>query len=128
MADVAITSRLQALREKKNVSQEIVAEACEISRVALTRYENGTRMPRAQIASRLADYYGVTVDYILGREETPAEQKETATTTEGGDDKIHIMMPRTANGRNMYSQLGPEDRAVINSMIRTLFEKTFGKE
>jgi transcriptional regulator with XRE-family HTH domain len=46
----------------------------------LTRYENGQRVPRAQIAARLADYYGVTVDYILGREEqfTPIEEMTPA--------------------------------------------------
>jgi transcriptional regulator with XRE-family HTH domain len=75
-----ITTRLRQLRDKAGVNQDVVAEACDISRVALTRYENGQRVPRAQIAARLADYYGVTVDYILGREEqfTPIEEMTPA--------------------------------------------------
>lgn len=69
MSSKLISSRLCDLREKSGVSQDVVAEACNISRVALTRYENGQREPRMQIAARLADYYGVSVDYILGRDE-----------------------------------------------------------
>ena len=71
MANELIKTRLRALRDRKGVNQDIVTEACGISRVALTRYENGTRVPRIEIAAKLAEYYGVTVDYILGND-TPA--------------------------------------------------------
>lgn len=79
MSENIITTRLRELRDKLGVNQDVVAEACEISRVALTRYENGQRVPRAQIASRLADYYGVTIDYLMGRDEaapSPAKTEE----------------------------------------------------
>lgn len=68
MANELIKTRLRALRDRKGVNQDIVTEACGISRVALTRYENGTRVPRIEIAAKLAEYYGVTVDYILGND------------------------------------------------------------
>ena len=69
MCETDIGKRLVGLRIIKGVSQDTVAEACNISRVALSRYENGTRMPRIEISSRLAEYYGVSVDYLLGRDE-----------------------------------------------------------
>ena len=71
MCETDIGKRLVGLRIIKGVSQDTVAESCNISRVALSRYENGTRMPRIEISSRLAEYYGVSVDYILGRDEAP---------------------------------------------------------
>ena len=67
MCETDIGKRLVGLRIIKGVSQDTVAEACNISRVALSRYENGTRMPRIEISSRLAEYYGVSVDYLLGK-------------------------------------------------------------
>lgn len=67
-----IADRLKDLRSQKGVNQDQAAEACNMSRVALARYETGTRVPRAENAARLADYYGVTVDYLLGRDDTPA--------------------------------------------------------
>lgn len=78
MSENIITTRLRQLRDRIGVNQDVVAEACDISRVALTRYENGQRVPRAQIAARLADYYGVTVDYLLGRDDVLAPSQENA--------------------------------------------------
>lgn len=78
MSEKTITTRLRELRERLGVNQETIAEACDISRVALTRYENGQRVPRAEIAARLADFYGVTVDYLLGRESAPPPAQEKA--------------------------------------------------
>lgn len=73
-----IGDRLRNLRVQKGVNQDQAAEACGMSRIALARYETGTRVPRAEMVSRLADYYGVSVDYILGRDDAsePAEQKK----------------------------------------------------
>lgn len=81
MSENIITTRLRQLRDRIGVNQDVVAEACDISRVALTRYENGQRVPRAQIAARLADYYGVTVDYLLGRDDAPTQTQEKAPST-----------------------------------------------
>ena len=82
----SISDRLKLLRSQKGVNQDVVAEACNMSRIALARYETGARIPRSENAARLADYYGVTVDYILGREEaqSPAQEKAPGTI----DDQI----------------------------------------
>lgn len=57
--------RLLTLREDAGESQDQVAEAVDISRVAYTRYENGTREPRASIAIKLARHFGVTVEQLF---------------------------------------------------------------
>ena len=75
-----IADRLKALRAQKGVNQDTVAEACNISRIALARYETGARVPRAENAARIADYYGVSVDYLLGREEQPTQTAESKPT------------------------------------------------
>lgn len=78
MEQQSIGDRLRNLRVQKGVNQDQAAEACGMSRIALARYETGTRVPRAEMVSRLADYYGVSVDYLLGRDDVsePAERKE----------------------------------------------------
>lgn len=83
MMTTSIAERLRELRNQKGVNQDVAAEACDISRIALARYETGQRVPRAEIVSRLADYYGVTVDYLLGRDEGPPKNKiEPASESE----------------------------------------------
>ena len=71
MSDKQLVTILRQLRLSRGVSQDVVAEACDISRVALTRYEKGQRVPRIEIASRLASFYGVSVDYLLGNDSQP---------------------------------------------------------
>lgn len=67
-----LAERLFRLRNEKGLTQEAAAEAVGISRVALTRYENGQRMPKMNIVDSLAEAYGVTVDYLMGRDEPAA--------------------------------------------------------
>lgn len=73
-----LSNRLTELRNKIGESQLAVAEACSISHTALGRYESGTRTPRAEVLAKLADYYGVSVDYIIGNEENTAQAEEEA--------------------------------------------------
>lgn len=78
-----IADRLRELRAQKGVNQDTAAEACGISRVGLARYETNQRIPQVKIAARLADYYGVSVHYLLGEEDTkkessPAQEKAPA--------------------------------------------------
>ena len=70
-----ISARLRELRAKKDVSQDVAADAVNISRVGLARYETGQRIPVVKIAARLANYYGVSVDYLLGKDSTDPTEK-----------------------------------------------------
>ena len=64
--------RLKEVRQRANKTQNEIAELLGISRPAYTRYENGEREPDFASLNFLADYFGVTVDYLLGREEQNA--------------------------------------------------------
>lgn len=62
---------LKILRLNKNLSQETVADDLKISQSALSLYERGKREPDQAMLVRLANYYGVTTDYLLGNEKKP---------------------------------------------------------
>ena len=81
MPDNTIGKRLQELREQRGLTQEGVAEACNIARISLVRYEAGTRIPRSDKVAKLARYYGVPVSYILG-EDAPEEKNDLPTEQE----------------------------------------------
>lgn len=72
---------LKTLREEKKLRQADLADFLEISQQAYQRYENGTSEPNGDGFIKLADFYNVSADYLLGRTEikamagtTPAEQ------------------------------------------------------
>ena len=56
--------RLLLLREEKHVSQSVAANASGIN---LRTYENGEREASVSTLIRMADYFGVTIDYLVGR-------------------------------------------------------------
>lgn len=59
--------RLQQCRLEKDVSQTAVAQYLNITRQAYNHYETGQRQPTQEVLIKLADYFGVSVDYLLGR-------------------------------------------------------------
>jgi len=59
--------RLVELRKEKKLTQEELASIIGISRSALSLYETNKRQPDFQIICRLADYFDVSVDYLLCR-------------------------------------------------------------
>lgn len=63
--------RLKTLRKEKGVTQKEVGEYLGISYQAYSHYENGLRNPDNETLKKLATYFGVSVDYLLGRDERP---------------------------------------------------------
>lgn len=59
--------RLKKLRHEKNVLQKDIANVLNISTSAYGFYEQGKRIPDANTLNLLAEYFSVSVDYLLGR-------------------------------------------------------------
>lgn len=64
---VTFGERLRQLREERGLLQREVADKLNLSRVAITQYEQGRREPELSTIARLANLFGVSVDYLLGR-------------------------------------------------------------
>lgn len=62
------TERLKAIRSQKKVTQKEAADALGISPNTYKNYEQGMREPNNEMLCKLADYFQVTTDYLLGRE------------------------------------------------------------
>ena len=58
--------RIKELRQLNNVSQGDLAKATGLTRQAISNYENNERMPNKEILEKLANFFNVSVPYILG--------------------------------------------------------------
>lgn len=58
--------RLLGLREERGLSLEEVATAVGITKSTLSKYEKGKNEPGMMIAKRLADFFNVSLDWIIG--------------------------------------------------------------
>ncbi len=59
--------RLKELRKKKNISQLKLALDLNMNQNTISRYENLDRQADYKTLIRFADYFNVTLDYLLGR-------------------------------------------------------------
>ena len=62
---------LRALREDRDIRQRTIAEYLNVSQNTYSQYENGVISLTAEMLIKLADYYGVSVDYLLDRTDNP---------------------------------------------------------
>ena len=62
----SLSERLKELRTKQNISQYTLAENLNLSRGLLSNYEQGRREPDYDTLLLIANYFDVSVDYILG--------------------------------------------------------------
>lgn len=69
----AVGKRLNFLREEKGVKQKEVATKIGINAITLSGYEIAKSEPNFEVLVRLADYYQVSLDYILCRTDTKIE-------------------------------------------------------
>lgn len=67
-------ARLRTLRKAAHMTQQQVADALRVHRTSYTKYETEGVTPDHQGLVALAQLFGVTVDYLVGREETDRTQ------------------------------------------------------
>ena len=60
---------LREIRKKKKYSQLKVALDLNISREALSHYENGKRQPDLETLKKLSEYFNVSIDFLINGEE-----------------------------------------------------------
>ncbi|MCM3216217.1 helix-turn-helix domain-containing protein [Niallia taxi] len=83
---MSFPERLKALRKSANISQQILGDAMNVTKVSISGYENGNRKPDTETLQNLADYFNVSTDYLLGR----SAVMETAS--QYGSD-MHLAIP-----------------------------------
>lgn len=59
--------RLKELRTKKDISQEELGLIISLSKSTISLYESGKREPDYETLKKLADYFGCSTDYLLGK-------------------------------------------------------------
>jgi len=67
--------KISKLRKNKKLSQYELADCLGFSRGKLANYEQGTREPDYETLKKIADFFGVSTDHLLGRENTKETKK-----------------------------------------------------
>lgn len=94
-----IGDRIAYLRKTKGLSQTDLAKAINASREAIGKYERNEAIPSVETAKKIADIFGVTLDYLLD---------EAATA---------VFDPMTVKRLNEIQKLNEEDKKHIFALL-----------
>ena len=64
-----IAKKMKELRQDSQLTQNKISQILGVNRVSYNRYENNEREIPIEILCKLADYYEVSLDYLVGRED-----------------------------------------------------------
>lgn len=97
-------NRIKTLREKKGINMTQAAKALQIPYTTYVNYEKGEREPNTEMLIKIAGFYGVSVDYLIGRSDRERPQLLPPVIT---DDVVAIpVIGEIAAG---YGELAVED-------------------
>ena len=105
---------LTLLRKERGISQKQAAAALDISQALLSHYEKGIRECRLEFVVRVADYYNVSCDYLLGR--TPDKSGAMLTVDDLPEGEL------TKDGRTTESMLPVLNKKLALNAISVLFD------
>ena len=119
-------NRIKELRVEKKITQSQLAKILGVNQTAVGKYERGDLEPNIQILNNLADFFGVSIDYILGREDDlgikgyePAKERISAAEPLSGEEEDLL---------KDFRKLGIFARSSILIQVRALAEKAEKEE
>ncbi|WP_368490794.1 helix-turn-helix domain-containing protein [Clostridium sp. BJN0013] len=86
MENNILGNRIRILREEKSISQLELAKILNIANTTLSQYESGKRIPSDSIKKKIADYFNVSIDYLLGRTDVKNSYDSADKITESLND------------------------------------------
>lgn len=104
--------KLKELREKKGLLQKDVANYLKIARNTYSQYEIGAREPDIITLISLADFFDVSVDYLIGRVDDPNVASDALVGTEDGR-----IVPLDDAG------FSPEELSRITTVVESVVKK-----
>jgi transcriptional regulator with XRE-family HTH domain len=104
------SKRLVDLREQKNMKQKELANIVGLQSSAISKYEKGNTQPNLETLVKLAEFFSVTVDYLLGVSSIENPYSEDKFT------------PKEAELIAKYRKLTPENKIRIDERIGAMID------
>lgn len=102
--------KIKFLRKSNNLSQQELATIIGVSRSTIAMWETAGSQPDNASLLKLADYFNVSVDYLLGREDEDTKKEIAALP----DDDLNLEIIK------LLAELSPETREMALKILQTL--------
>ena len=105
-------SRIKELREKRGPIQEILAAELGITQQMLSKYERDVTLIKVDILKKIATYFNVTTDYLLGVSDVKRDLQRQMKMNETLDEYYDLI--------EIYKDLDSYDKEMIWSIMQTV--------
>ena len=105
-----LPNRLKELRQKANITQKELALSIHTSQQNIAFYEKGERKPKHEMVEKLADFFNVSTDYLLGKTDFPDLDLEVDIDNAIDNSVAYDGTPITDN-----------DREIIKNFLKDYF-------
>lgn len=107
-----MVANLKRLRTRMGVSQQQIAEIIGTSQQSVNKYENHSIEPDIQTLTKLADFFGTTIDYLVGH--TPSSSIETEENMEFTKEEISLL----SDFRNLSKEEKLSIKLILKNYLR----------
>lgn len=105
-------SRIKSLREKRGLIQELLATELGITQQMLSKYERDSSIIKVDVLKKLAGYFNVTTDYLLGLSDVKRDLTGQIRINETIDEYYDLI--------EVYKKLDKYDQEMIWTMIQAV--------
>lgn len=109
--------RLKELRKENKMSQNDLGKLLGVSKVSISGYEKGTRIPSLEILNGILDIFGVSADYLLGRELNVVCEDENNVTMSLSTTDIEIIKEIRSDSV-LFNTIASNPRRFFNSFYK----------
>ncbi|AEE95322.1 helix-turn-helix domain-containing protein [Mahella australiensis] len=112
---------IKQLRLEKGLSQKEIANAIGVDRTTYNKYETGKSQPDFDTVQKLADFFGVSVDYLLGRSDTRnSDVIEEAIKDDPELERIWNMLNNREEVRVMFKKIADLKPADVKRILKII--------
>ena len=80
MGNTTFANRIKKLRTDKNMSMDALAKQLNVTKSRINMWENNGVVPRDEVLIQLSDYFGVSIDHLLGNDENEGKEPNEGET------------------------------------------------
>ena len=117
-------NRVKELREKNGLTMQKLADETSIGKSTIASYESRGVTPKPDKAQKLAEYFNVSVAYLLGYIDTPKEELMTFDTGEEFEKAIQRLLDESSSEKKQVKKKGIDLTKVFEEIKKNDFKPT----
>ena len=122
----SISQRIEELRSKKGISRPAMAAALGFPKISIEKFETGRLTPNQEQQKKMAEYFGVSVEYLRGESNDPTTMDNWLSGNVPEDEPEVVIQPKKTIVASAESS--NSDTAPLTAMLRSEAFKALVRE